>query len=75
MLELLSKAMLHLIIGWFINRLSHIQPWLRILKYVVDPSQPFKGAYLVAEGDLRQMEAEKDLFRSIKNAKDYLSLR
>lgn len=40
-----------------------------MLKYAVDPTR-FKGARLMAEGELNPMDAERDLLRSIKAAKE-----
>lgn len=41
-----------------------------MLKYAVDPTRSFKGASLMAEGELNPMDAERDLLRSKKAAKE-----
>ncbi|MCJ1428209.1 hypothetical protein MMC29_006117 [Sticta canariensis] len=43
---------------------------LRMLKYTADPNQSLRGAYMVAETEMKQMLAEKDLLHSMKAEKE-----
>lgn len=60
--------MLDLNIDRSINGLFNIQLRLRMLKYTVDPTRSLKSAYLMAEEELKQMDAETDILRSMDGA-------
>ncbi|MCJ1268205.1 hypothetical protein MMC22_008091 [Lobaria immixta] len=62
--------MLNLTIDRSINRLMYIPLRLRMLKYVADPGRSLEGAYMMAEGEWKQLEAEKDLMVNMKAAKE-----
>lgn len=66
----LARSMLNLTIDRSINGLMCIPLRLLMLKYVADPKRSLKGAYMMAEGEWKQLEAEKDLMRNMKAAKE-----